>query len=237
MSDAAKFVRIVDLESTGLDPASADIIEVGWCDVYADGRIGGPGSMFVRSDRPVDIEARATHHITDKEIADGCTKECAIGMLTGGSPVAYAAHSAKFEQSFWPDAPAPWICTYKAALRLFPDAPRHTNQVLRYFLKIDDNPDFEPNLAMPPHRAGPDAYVTAFVLSHMLMLEGDRRLSRLLAWNKEPALLPRVKFGKHFGAKWSDVPGDYLQWVMRQRDMDPDIVFTAHTELLRRRAG
>src|SRR5262245_25865334 len=39
----------------------------------------------------------------------------------------------------WPEVP--WLCTYKSALRAWPDAPRHSNSVLRYWLGIDIPPD------------------------------------------------------------------------------------------------
>ncbi len=43
------------------------------------------------------------------------------------------------------------------AMHVWPDAPRHSNQVLRYWRNLVlDNA-----LAMLPHRAGPDAWVTA----------------------------------------------------------------------------
>jgi exodeoxyribonuclease X len=32
-----------------------------------------------------------------------------------------------------------------------------------------------------------------------------------------------VNFGKHKGAKWDDVPLDYLSWIVDKSDMDRDI--------------
>ena len=43
---------------------------------------------------------------------------------------------------------------------------KHSNQVLRYWLGLRLDAD----LAMPPHRAGPDAYVTAHLLLRMMAL-------------------------------------------------------------------
>jgi len=229
------FARVIDFETTDLDPAAADVIEVGWVDVRSDGQMTRPRSMLCRPAHPISVEAMAAHHLSEQQVERGVRKQDWQDALTDGKPVAYVAHHAAFEASFWPDAPAPWICTYKAALRLWPEAPRHTNQVLRYFLLLDAMAGFDPTLAMPPHRAGPDAYVTAWIFSTMLALEGgEHRLKRLLAWTREPGLLPRVLFGKHRLARWSEVPVDYLQWIMRQTDMDEDVRFTATQELQRR---
>jgi hypothetical protein len=88
----AKCVRVVDFETTGLDPASSDVIEVGWCDVYEDCRIQGPYSLLVKTDRPIEIEARAAHHIGPEDLTKGvsgslwkpylCYNEPTLGRLS-----------------------------------------------------------------------------------------------------------------------------------------------------------
>jgi exodeoxyribonuclease X len=233
---SGKFVRVIDFETTGLDPATADVIEAGWCDVYSpDYRIDGPYSLLVQIDRPIEIEARAAHHIAPEDLAGGVSRSAWQARLSQDGPVAYIAHNSRFEASFWPEAPAPWICTYKSAMRLFPEAPRFTNSVLRYWLDLDADPGFNRSLAMPPHRAGPDAYVTAHIFVRMLRLV-ERSLSRLFQWTIEPELPPRVMFGKHFGVAWADVPADYLAWILRQTDFDEGGRWTASRELARREA-
>ena len=232
---SAKFVRVTDFETTGLDPANADVIEAGWCDVYSpDYRIDGPYSALVQTERPIEIEARAAHHIAPEDLKDGVPQSWWREYLACNEPVAFVAHNSRFEASFWPDAPAPWICTYKSALRLFPEAPRFTNPVLRYWLDLDADPGFNRALAMPPHRAGPDAYVTAHIFVRMLRLE--RNLARMFQWTLEPEMPPRVMFGKHFGAPGTEVPEDYLAWILRQTDFDEGRRWAATQELARREA-
>ena len=69
---------------------------------------------------------------------------------------------------------------------------------------------------MPPHRAGPDAYVTAKILERMLAIA---TLDQLVAWTCEPKSLPKMPFGKHKNARWADIPADYCI-ITRQSDMD-----------------
>ncbi len=57
----------------------------------------------------------------------------------------------------------------------------------------------------------------------------------MVAWTSEPKLLPKVPFGKHRGTSWADVPIDYLQWMIGQRDMDADYIWNAKRELERRK--
>jgi exodeoxyribonuclease X len=140
------------------------------------------------------------------------------------------AHNSAFEQQFITptitDA-LPWICTYKVALRIWPDAPRHTNQVLRYWLGLK----LPAEHAMPPHRAGPDAWVTANLLAAMMPLAS---VEDMIAWTLEPKLMPNIPFGKHRGMAWSEAPQDYLNWMVRQTDMDQDAIWNAKRELARR---
>ena len=153
-------------------------------------------------------------------------------MLTGSHVVAYAAHNARFEQKFiTPEMTfgRPWICTYKCALRAWPDAPSHSNQALRYWLKLPvDRAE-----CRDVHRAVPDAIVTAHLLNELLK---ETDIGHLRDWSRKPAVLVKVGFGKHFGLKWADVPTDYLDWIIKQQ-MDEDVLYTANTILEVRRAN
>ena len=87
---------------------------------------------------------------------------------------------------------------------------------LRYFLDLACDRD----LAAPPHRAGPDAYVTAHLFAKILDEGVD--LDAMVRWSNGPSLLPVIGFGKHKGSKWEDVPSDYLRWVVDKSDLDRD---------------
>ena len=116
----------------------------------------------------------------------------------------------------------PLICSYKAALRIWPHAPGHSNQVLRYWLKLP----LEPERAFPAHRALPDAYVTA----HLLRLQlNSASLDDLITWSQQPALLTNVTFGKHRGLQWTDVPDGYLDWIIASSGFDENVMYTAKT--------
>jgi exodeoxyribonuclease X len=229
-------LRVIDIETTGLAPP-AEIIEFGRVDVVSEGdawKIGRPMARIYRPLNAIPPETMAVHHITVNDFTEDtpvCSEDrLKLAVFGGTAPDVLVAHNCSFECMFIPDTVThdlSWICTMKVALRIWPDAPGHSNQILRYWrdLKLDAA------LAMPPHRAGPDAWVTAHLLVELLKATS---VEQMIAWTKEPKLLPKVPFGKHRNSSWPDVPMDYLHWMARQADMDPDVVWCAQQELHRR---
>lgn len=229
-------LRVIDIETTGMAPP-AEIIEFGRSDVVSGGdglNIERPMARLYRPLNGIPPETMAVHHITEADFnADTpvCSEDRLRMAVWGGEkPDVLVAHNCEFERSFIPSAVTehlPWICTLKVALRVWPDAPGHSNQVLRYWRGLV----LDPALAMPPHRAGPDAWVTAHLLRELLQ---HATVEQMVAWTEEPKMLPKVNFGKHRGSAWPEVPADYLKWMVGQPDMDPDVVWCARKELERR---
>lgn len=228
--------RVIDIETTGLVPP-AEIIEIGCVDVVAaDGVISIelPRAQLFRPLHGITPETMAVHHITERDFTPdtpACTDALLFALVNAApEPDVLVAHNCAFEQRFISDFASnalPWICTHKIALRVWPDAPRHSNQVLRYWRGLV----LDAALAMPPHRAGPDAWVTAHLLAEMLQ---SASVDEMVEWTTKPGKLPTIGFGKHKGAKWPDVPADYLRWMTRQKDMNADAVFCANEEIARR---
>ncbi|MCR0985074.1 DNA polymerase III subunit epsilon [Roseomonas populi] len=234
-------LRVIDLETTGDSFANGGVVEIGWQDLAqeADGSWdldGGPGSRLVRPDFPISAVTSAIHHIVDEDVAEARPwAEVAPVILSGGHTLALAAHRAAFEQRWCMPAlsgRAHWICTWKCALRVWPDAPTHSNQGLRYWRRPAG---LDRATGLPAHRAGPDAYVTAHHLRDMLALV---KLDRLLAWSAEPALLVRVPSGPLQGRRWDELYEAQLARVLdRAFRRNPDMLFTARREMARRGGG
>lgn len=227
-------IRVVDLETGGNGPN--DVCEIGWQDVVRgpDGRWNlddQRGALFVNPGRPISAETVAAHHILDAWVAAAPHwKQIAATVLQPAvGVVALAAHRAAFEQRYCTPrltGGAPWICTWKCALRIWPELPRFSNQMLRY-QRIPEGLVHE--LGLPAHRAMPDAYVTAH---HLRDLLNEASLAQLLAWSREPGLLPRVPAGPDRGKGWDRITVEALREFAQDRDVD--VRFTAETELARR---
>jgi exodeoxyribonuclease X len=227
-------IRIFDVETTGIDPKEHKVVEIAAYDLHPDYRIERVGSHLVNPGRSIPPEASAIHHLIDADVASAENFDAVWASFLLNAPTIYAAHNCEFEQGYI-TAPegTQWICTHKCALRAWPDAPAHSNQVLRYWIGLDEVEGFDRRVAAAAHRAEPDAYTTAWVLSALLE---DTTVDQLIAWTKEPKVFPKLTFGKHYGQKWSDIPGDYLQWLSDgQHSLDADWRHGAKLELDRRK--
>lgn len=224
--------RVIDYETTGTkDDDYAEIIEMASTDVDINRRAiaGGSEWQSLCSPRgPIPPQTKAVHHITEADVAGNLSARELWGEFIENDPPAYlVAHNAKFEQHFTPDFGIPWICTYKVARVVWPDAPGHSNQCLRYWLGLD----LDPERASPPHRALPDTYVTASIFCRLL---AEKTPDEMVTISKYPALLKMMNFGKHKGMTFQDAPDDYLVWIRDKSDLDEDTKFTARYWLNKR---
>jgi exodeoxyribonuclease X len=217
--------RIVDLETTGVSPDDA-VVEIAAVDLVGR-EVVIVGSDLVRPPIRIPPQASAVHHLTDDDVSHCRPLEVHLPHYLDAFREAdvevFVSHKWRFEAQWIGDKldGRPAICTYKCALRVWPDAPAHSNQTLRYWLRPKG---LSPLIASSAHRALPDAYVTAFLLRELLELAST---DELIAWTSEPGLLPRVTFGKHRGCAWSEVPVDYLTWIVEKSDLNEDVKFTA----------
>ncbi len=203
-----KVFRVIDFETTDLPP-NAQVIEVGITDLKWEGNsmsVGDPWSTYCNPNVPIAPGAKAVHHIEERDLFGHPHPVEVLVTIEGGNvPMSLAsldhcdyivAHNLKFEENFF-TASVPTICTLKCARNLVPEAKQHTNQFLRYFLDLP----VERAKATPAHAAGPDTYVTAHLLKHLLMLSakmGGDFVGRLVEMTKSQNLRS-IPFGKYRG--------------------------------------
>lgn len=234
---AEHIIRVIDFETTGMEPP-AEVVEVGFCDLTLGDNgvwtVGEPASWLCGVDG-IPPEVRAIHHIGPAEV-EGLAPFNAVSLVEQSDTCAViAAHNMEFEERWLGiDGLMPALCTYKAALRVWPDAPGHSNGVLRYWLEDQGLLSLDHETAMPPHRAGPDAYVTAHILKALL---ARASAWEMVAWTREPRLLPTCPIGKFRGKPWPEVEGGFLNWMLAQPTMESDLKWNAQREIDRRAAA
>ena len=234
-------VFTIDFETTGIDTKTCHPVEVALAHEQFSWQ------QLIKPPIPIPPETSAIHHISDEDVAKSSAwvdvREELIGTMLRGNvsnsrlPI-LVAHNAEYEKGVLANTPAGcadfppviWICTYKCALRVWPDAPAHKNEVLRYFLKLGTNRGRQGH--QQPHSALHDTLVTRDLLLELLK---HATIEQLVEWTELPAKLPYVPFGKHYKKPWSEVDSGYLMWVGKQADMREDVKFCAAEELKRRR--
>ena len=218
---------IVDTETTGLHADKGDrIVEFGYAHLNGGREFD---SFLVRPGIPIPCVTSAIHHITDVDVLDPRVPSWNGAMQripTLFTPeTVFVAHNALFDYSFLPClANRRWLCTKRLAKHLFPDAPGHSNQVLRYFFggaKLDLG-------GIAPHRALADCVVTRFVFEKLiekyLELGHEDSQDALISFAAAPFTVQNIPFGKYKGRKLADVPRDYIAWCLNtMTDLDPDL--------------
>lgn len=228
-------LMVIDTETTGTNPEKDRICEIAGLML---GQTATKEIFPIRSlshlcnpGIPIPPKASAVHHILDCDVAGRPSVEDVIEDFGAD---AYIAHNASFEKSFLDrllGSPT-WICTYRVALRVWPDAPGHSNQVLRYWLG-HVYPFGLPRKDNDPHRALSDCYTTGAIFADLV--KKQVRWSDMVKWSSEPALQSVIRFGKkHRGQRYDAVPADYLDWIVNQSDMDEDTKFSAQYWLNKR---
>ena len=208
--------------------------EVGLCDLFLEEKEVENPFSYLCGVKAMPPEVRAVHHISLAECDGHPAFDPDIMFGRMNKPDAIAAHNADFENKFF-SWPIPAICTYKAALRVWPHAPSHSNGALRYWLEDQGLIAPDHALTQPAHRAGPDAYVTAHILLALFNTGATGR--EMIAWTKEPRLLPTCPIGAEWrGKPWHAVDGGFLRWMTGNATMESDLKWNAQRELDRRAA-
>jgi len=221
-------LRIIDIETTGEDPAVDGIIEIASVDAVRHGKPTRPVQCLVNPGMAISPLASAVHHIVDADVRNALPIDKVISNFAGAD--VYVAHNRQFEQEFLSPhlGDVVWLCTYRCALRLWPNLPKHSLQALRYqlgYARPFDLTDAE----LAPHRALPDCYVTAAVLIALLnkAQEDGVDFKTLLSWSAEPPLMAVFSSGMHRGERFDAVDRSYLQWIIDKSNLDDGAKFSA----------
>lgn len=233
MSDPFTLIRVIDTETTGLtDPK--EIVEIGWTDVrlFPTGWAieSGPHALLVNPGMPITPGAKSAHHLFDEDVADGIAPDEARRLVAAGADY-IACHNLAYDGPLLKSA-KPGICTFKCAKEVYPNLESHKNGTIWYALGLG----YGAKQMEPVHRAGPDSWTTAHILLDLLRVLAVETMVDISA---NPLRLLKMTFGKHAGTPFSELPTDYLDWILHKSDMknDPDkedIVYTARLEWVKR---
>ena len=256
-----KTYGVVDTETTGFDHAEDRLVEVA-C-VREDGSFSttlvSPGERRISfgamaahhitpdmvADAPGAVEAVwGTIGGPNRKKCATCAGSGIVDTQDGAddchcdekTPDVLVFHNAEFDRGFLPEwlRELPYVCTWRCALHLVPNAESHSNGALWYELGLSH--PLPEEAGTMPHRALFDALMTRDILEWMLSrvsfnesgfctMSPDEALQHLIKLTSTPVLLTKCRFGKHREERWEDIPSTYMNWVLGQ-DFDAD---TKHT--------
>ena len=186
--------------------------------------------------KPIAIEAMAVHHITNEMVKNKPVFKQGdmwrqLRILIDDTNNAVVAHNAQFDVAMLNHEdiyPTRVICTLKLARYLDKAGviPQYSLQYLRYYLQL--------NVDAKAHDALGDITVLEALFKRIhsrfeqdVVQDIENEMIRI---SNSPILIPRMPFGKHKGSLFSEIPADYLQWLLAT-DLDGDMAYTVRYHL------
>ncbi|EMD2711954.1 DUF3820 family protein, partial [Acinetobacter baumannii] len=110
------------------------------------------------------------------------------------------------------------ICTLALARKTWPDAEAHNISALIYMISQGSSKARE--LLKGAHRADADIILTANILMHIVYHLNIHDIEELYRVSEEARIPTTINFGKHKGTAIAELPKDYIQWLLRQDELD-----------------
>lgn len=239
-------ILFIDTETTGADPATAEICEIGAVLVSYDGLEQIPVDpaefqSLVKPCEQIPPEASAVHHITNAMVAGSPTiREIEARLAAFVEPaVFFCAHNASFDLTilarqmpsvFRRFGESTVVDSLRLARHVWPEIPSHALQALRYRFDLGEG------LEGDPHRALFDAHLVRRLIHHAR----DANLLEQAGWPglcefaRSPLEVMTFSFGKYRGSLVEDIvvqDPQYVTWLLSQIWVPKDYPDLYHTLL------
>ena len=219
MHDVSRFC-FGDIESTGLGK-DAGIVEISWIETDSKfNEVARYGSL-IKPGVPIQVGAMSVHGITEDMVKNAPTIEEFMreqGFPLDKENLVLVAHNAVFDINFF----GPWmqepltLCTMKAARVIYPEADNHKLTTLKYYLGLEGCHD-------RAHSADEDVNVLMQLVKRMCA-DAECGLAELMRIQNIPRTIKKMSFGKHRGKLLSELPKDYVTWLLTKADnIDNDL--------------
>ena len=177
--------------------------------------------LYSIGDEKISYAAMAVHHILEADIVD----QPNFGTFTLPTETVYIiGHNIDYDiraiQTCGVDTQhIKAICTLALARLVWPDAEAHNISALIYMISKGSEKARE--MLKGAHRADADIILTANILMHIVHKLNIQTIEALFEASEDARIPRSINFGKHRGTAIVDLPSDYVQWLMRQEDLDP----------------
>ena len=214
-------IIILDTETSGL--SNPRPVEIAWVECDHDLNIIHRVESLIDPECAISPGAAGVHGITYDMVKDQPTTQEFFTLVQddpfGYGDIVFVGHQCSFDlpmvRHYIKNLDST-VCTLKLARRIYPDAENHKLQTLRYTFGLE---------AGDGHRAMGDVITTHSLLKRMV---ADTGLSffELAEFVNQPQIVEKIGFGKHKGTKLSDLPPNYIRWLLTEAKIDDDLKFS-----------
>jgi exodeoxyribonuclease X len=205
---------IFDTEATGIkEPV---LIEAAWLELESIDPllVANPFVQRYNPGKPITLGALATHHIMDEELVDSPP----ASSFSLPDDVSYIiGHNVDFDCEVIGKPQIKRICTLALARKLWPDLDSHTQSTLLYYLERNSAREQLRNA----HSALTDVGICAVILDHICQQLNIKTVEDLYTESEKARIPTTMPFGKHKGLALTEIPGDYVRWLLDQQNIDP----------------
>ena len=171
--------------------------------------------------QPISYAAMAVHHILESDLVD---QPLYSSFELPADTTYIIGHNVDYDMAAiarcgveTQDIKA--ICTLALARKVWPQADAHNISALIYL--ISKGSDKARELLKGAHRADADIILTANILMHIVHHLNIHNIDDLYLASEQARIPTKINFGKHKGSLIQDLPHDYINWLLRQDDLDP----------------
>jgi hypothetical protein len=251
-------ITVIDLETTGIDPFSCEIVEM--ATAMKSGDTWLTWSKLFGSRNPIPPESSAVNNISNSMVKDLSlwTSDPEDSLQYVGVPLYYVAHGSEYHRQVLFNnlhaANKPklaenfldkkhWICTQRLAKQVFENSKdiKYSLNYLRYYLDL-------PITTTSRYNNPQDVELIYLLLEKLVSIAQEKGLIDPLEENIgeqlselcwKPLLIKHWSVGKHKGSLLSEMPNDYFYWAidklpsLNPTDLkyDPDLEHAVKTEL------
>ena len=177
--------------------------------------------QLYRVDEPISYAAMAVHHILESELVD---QPHYTSFSLPQETTYIIGHNIDYdiralEKCGVDTSKIKAICTLALARLVWPDAEAHNISALIYM--ITKGSAKARDMIKKAHRADMDIILTANILMHEIHHLKIQTIEELYTASEDARIPRTINFGKHRGTAITDLPADYMQWLLRQEDLDP----------------
>ena len=172
-------------------------------------------------DEPISFAAMAVHHILESDLEN---KPHYTTFKLPEDTLYIIGHNIDYdiralEKCGVDSTRIKAICTLALARLVWPNAEAHNISALIYMISKGSEKARE--MIRKAHRADMDIILTANILMHIVHHLKINSIEELYAASEDARIPRSINFGKHRGSAITDLPPDYVQWLLRQDDLDP----------------